>query len=70
MTKKLQHMKANGSHLQRVEDDLIRRRQEELKTAQDIRSMFERKMERVTTLYMELSNVMTQLEARERELTA
>lgn len=63
-------MKASGSHLQRVEADLIRRSQEELKAAQDIRCMYERKMERVTTLYMELSNVLKQLEAREREIQA
>lgn len=66
----MQHMKASGSHLKRVDADLIRKRKEELKHAQDIRCLFERKMERANNLYLELNTVMLQLEEREREILA
>ncbi|XP_070570180.1 mitogen-activated protein kinase kinase kinase 13-like isoform X1 [Ptychodera flava] len=61
-------MKSEGSHLQRLDEDLIRKRQEELKHAQDIREHYERKLERANNLYMELSSCMLQLEKRERDL--
>lgn len=64
----MQHMKASGSQLKRVEADLIKKRKDELKHAQDIRCLFERKMERANHLYLELSTVLLQLEEREKEI--
>lgn len=64
----MQHMKASGSHLKKVEADLIRKRRDELKHAQDIRCFYERKMERANHLFLELNTVMMQLEEREREI--
>lgn len=61
-------MQSNGSHLSKFEGDLIKKRQEELKHAQDIREHYERKLERANDLYMELSAVLLQLEQREKEL--
>ncbi|XP_077997800.1 mitogen-activated protein kinase kinase kinase 13-like [Glandiceps talaboti] len=61
-------MKSEGSHLQRLDENLIRKRQEELKHAQDIREHYERKLERANNLYMELSSCMLQLEKRENDL--
>lgn len=61
-------MKVSGGDLKRIEADLIRKRKDELKHAQDIRCLFERKMERANHLYLELSTVMLQLEEREREI--
>ncbi|KAL0279827.1 UNVERIFIED_CONTAM: hypothetical protein PYX00_001306 [Menopon gallinae] len=64
----MQHMKVSGGDLKRIEADLIRKRKDELKHAQDIRCLFERKMERANHLYLELSTVMLRLEEREREI--
>lgn len=64
----MQQMQSNGSHLPKFEEDLIKKRKEELKHAQDIREHYERKLERANDLYMELSAVLLQLEQREREL--
>ncbi|KAL8576599.1 hypothetical protein ACOMHN_025074 [Nucella lapillus] len=63
-----QKMKAEGSHLPQLEEELIRRRKEELRHAQDVREHYERKLERANNLYMELTACMLQLEKREREL--
>lgn len=64
----MQQMQTNGSHLPKFEEDLIRKRKEELKHAQDIREHYERKLERANDLYMELSSVLLKLEERERDL--
>uniref|UniRef100_A0A1B6MNK2 Mitogen-activated protein kinase kinase kinase dlk-1 n=2 Tax=Graphocephala atropunctata TaxID=36148 RepID=A0A1B6MNK2_9HEMI len=64
----MQQMQSNGSHLPKFEEDLIRKRKEELKHAQDIREHYERKLERANDLYLELSAVLLKLEEREREL--
>ncbi|XP_037504731.2 mitogen-activated protein kinase kinase kinase 13 [Rhipicephalus sanguineus] len=50
------------------EQELIRRRREELRHAQDIRLHYERKLERTNNLYMEFTACMLQLEQREREI--
>ncbi|KAL8625270.1 hypothetical protein ACOMHN_030028 [Nucella lapillus] len=63
-----QKMKAEGSHLPQLEEELVRRRKEELRHAQDVREHYERKLERANNLYMELTACMLQLEKREREL--
>ena len=51
-----------------LEEELIRRRREELKHAQDVREHYERKLERANNLYMELTACMLQLDKRERDL--
>lgn len=63
-----QKMKAEGSNLPQLEEELIKRRKEELRHAQDVREHYERKLERANNLYMELTACMLQLEKREREL--
>ena len=64
----LQQIKSEGSHMPQLEEELIRRRRDELKHAQDVREHYERKLERANNLYMELTACMLQLEKREREL--
>jgi len=61
-------MQTNGSHISKFEEDLIKKRKNELKHAQDIREHYERKLERANNLYMELSAVLLQLEQREKDL--
>jgi len=61
-------MQTNGSHIPKFEEDLIKKRKNELKHAQDIREHYERKLERANNLYMELSAVLLQLEQRENDL--
>ncbi|KAI8735490.1 mitogen-activated protein kinase kinase kinase 13, partial [Biomphalaria glabrata] len=60
-----QKMKAEGSNLPQLEEELIKRRKEELRHAQDVREHYESKL---NNLYMELTACMLQLEKREREL--
>jgi mitogen-activated protein kinase kinase kinase 13 len=64
----LQKIKSEGSHYPQLEEELIKRRREELRHAQDVREHYERKLERANALYMELTACMLQLEKREREL--
>ena len=64
----LEKIKCEGSHYPKVEEDLINRRREELRHAQDVREHYERKLERANALYMELTACMLQLEKRERDL--
>ncbi|XP_025195776.1 mitogen-activated protein kinase kinase kinase 13-A isoform X2 [Melanaphis sacchari] len=61
-------MQTNGSHIPKFEEDLIKKRKNELKHAQDIREHYERKLERANNLYLELSAVLLQLEQRENDL--
>lgn len=64
-------MQANKSHVPKFaefEDDLIRKRENELKHAQDVREHYERKLERANQLYLELSAVLMHLDQREKEL--
>ncbi|XP_025417124.1 mitogen-activated protein kinase kinase kinase 13 isoform X2 [Sipha flava] len=61
-------MQTNGSHIPKFEEDLIKKRKNELKHAQDIREHYERKLERANNLYLKLSAVLLQLEQRERDL--
>ncbi|XP_055871514.1 mitogen-activated protein kinase kinase kinase 13-like [Biomphalaria glabrata] len=63
-----QKMKAEGSNLPQLEEELIKRRKEELRHAQDVREHYESKLERANNLYMELTACMLQLEKREQEL--
>jgi len=64
----LQQIKCEGSHMPQLEEELIRRRRDELRHAQDVREHYEKKLERANNLYMELTACMLQLEKREREL--
>ena len=63
-------MKCEGSSIQMplADDVLIKKRKAELKHAQDVRELYERKLERTNNLYLELSAVLLQLEQREQEL--
>ncbi|KAL2751538.1 mitogen-activated protein kinase kinase kinase 13 isoform X1 [Vespula maculifrons] len=64
----MKQMQSNSSSSPRFEADLIRRREDELRHAQDIREHYERKLERTNNLYLELSAVLLQLEQRERDV--
>lgn len=61
-------MRTNGSQVPRFEEDLVRRRKEELRHAQEIREHYEKKLERTNQLYLELSAVLLQIEQREKDL--
>lgn len=61
-------MQTNGSHIPKFEEDLIKKRKNELKHAQDIREHYEKKLERANNLYIELSAALSQLEQREKDL--
>ncbi|KAI8732011.1 mitogen-activated protein kinase kinase kinase 12 [Biomphalaria glabrata] len=63
-----QKMKAEGSNLPQLEEELIKRRKEGLRHAQDVREHYESKLECANNLYMELTACMMQLEKREQEL--
>ena len=64
----LQKIKCQGSHYPQLEEELVRRRRDELRHAQDVREHYEKKLERANALYMELTACMLQLEKRERDL--
>ncbi|KHJ47603.1 kinase domain protein [Trichuris suis] len=66
--KTLHHTKDKSSLQQIIEDQLISRRKDELRHAQDVRELYEQKLRRANNLYSELSQCMMQLEQREREL--
>uniref|UniRef100_A0A2M4A599 Mitogen-activated protein kinase kinase kinase dlk-1 n=1 Tax=Anopheles triannulatus TaxID=58253 RepID=A0A2M4A599_9DIPT len=59
---------SNGMNIQKYEQDLIQKRKDEWKHAQDIRMMYERRLERTNTLYLQLSAYYLQLEQKEREI--
>ena len=63
-------MRCEGSSIPLADEALVRRRKEELKHAQDVRELYERKLERTNNLYLELSSVLLQIEQRERELAS
>ncbi|QQP36237.1 Mitogenactivated protein kinase kinase kinase 13Alike, partial [Caligus rogercresseyi] len=49
-------------------DLLLRRRKEELQHAQDVKELYERKLQKVNDLYLELSAWKLQLEEKEKML--
>lgn len=51
-----------------LEDELIKKRQEELKHATEIRELYEQKLENANNLYIELNTIALQLDEREREI--
>lgn len=52
---------------QMKEEQLIRKRETELKHIRDIRELYDRKLERVNQLYLELSAVLLQVEQQKQE---
>lgn len=65
---RMRQMQTNTSSGPRFEADLIRRREDELRHAQDIREHYQRKLDKTNDLYLELSAVLLQLEQRERDV--
>jgi hypothetical protein len=55
-----------SSTLQMTNDELMKKRQEELQHIIDIRTHYQKRVQQVSTLYMELKSLMMQLEQRER----
>ncbi|XP_051566568.1 mitogen-activated protein kinase kinase kinase 13 [Myxocyprinus asiaticus] len=66
--KHFEKIKSEGTCIHRLDEELIKRRRDELRHALDIREHYERKLERANNLYMELSAIMLQLEVREKEI--
>ncbi|KAM7358460.1 mitogen-activated protein kinase kinase kinase 13 wallenda isoform 2-T3 [Cochliomyia hominivorax] len=64
----MKEMTQNGTSIHKVEQDLIRRRRAELLHAQDIRLVYENKLEKTNRLYLELSECMSQLQEKEKEI--
>lgn len=64
----MKKMKTEGSHIPHMEEDLVEKRKEELRHAEDIRKHYERQLERTNNLYMDMNAMLLQLEQREREL--
>ncbi|XP_058837677.1 mitogen-activated protein kinase kinase kinase 9 isoform X2 [Topomyia yanbarensis] len=64
----MQKLTSNGMNIQKYEQELIKKRKDEWKHAQDIRMVYERKLERANTMYMQLSAIFVQLEQKEREI--
>ncbi|XP_077257429.1 mitogen-activated protein kinase kinase kinase 13 wallenda isoform X5 [Temnothorax americanus] len=64
----MQHMPLFTNTDPRFEAELIRRRKDELRHAQDVREHYERKLERTNNLYLELNSILLQLELRERDV--
>lgn len=62
----MSQMQTNTSSSPQFEADWIRRREDELRHAQDIREHYQQKLEKTNNLYLELSSVFLQLEQRER----
>ncbi|XP_055685765.1 mitogen-activated protein kinase kinase kinase 13-A isoform X2 [Lutzomyia longipalpis] len=62
------HMIANSTNAQKFEQDLIKKRQEELRHIKDIRMVYERKLEKTNQLFLEVNEFLQQLAYREREV--
>ena len=61
-------MKCAESSIPVQDEAMIKKRQEELQHAQDVRELYERKLERTTNLYLELNAAMLRIEQRELEI--
>lgn len=66
----MERVSKDRASIQQGSEELVRKRREELKHAQDIRQHYERKLERANNLYLELSTCLLQLEQQQRELNA
>ena len=62
-------MRCEGSSIPLADEVLVKKRKEELKHAQDVRELYERKLERTNNLYLELNAVLLRIEQREQELS-
>lgn len=61
------HMQKRKKEFKLKEEQLISRRETELKHIRDIKELYDRKLERVNQLYLELSAVLLQLEQQKQE---
>jgi mitogen-activated protein kinase kinase kinase 13 len=57
-----------SSTLKMTNDELMKKRQEELQHIADIRAHYQTKLHQVNTVYLELSSLMMQLQKREQEI--
>ncbi|GLH09787.1 Mitogen-activated protein kinase kinase kinase [Gryllus bimaculatus] len=64
----MQQMQSGGNHLPKFEEDIIKKRNDELKHAQDIREHYERKLDRVNDMYMEMIAKFLQVDQQKQEL--
>lgn len=62
----MKDIQSTSSTSSRFEADLIRRRKEELKHVEDIKALYERKLELTNNIYMQLCAAMAQMQQRER----
>lgn len=62
-------MSTAGKNSHRQEQDLIKKRQEELRHAKDIRLAYERKLEKTNQMCLEVNMLLQQLVLREQEVT-
>merc|ERR1719410_3360454 len=61
-------MKCEESSIPVQDEAMIKKRQEELQHAQDVKELYEKKLERTTNLYLELNAAMLRIEQRELEI--
>ncbi|XP_037085498.1 LOW QUALITY PROTEIN: mitogen-activated protein kinase kinase kinase 13-A-like [Pollicipes pollicipes] len=64
----MERVRTERASIQQGGEELVRKRREELKHAQDIRQHYERKLERANNLYLELSTCLLQLEQQQRDM--
>ncbi|KAH8323964.1 hypothetical protein KR074_002270 [Drosophila pseudoananassae] len=64
----LKEITQNGTSIHKYEQDLIKRRTAEWQHAQDIRMVYEKKLQITNELFLELSECMTQLQEKEKEI--
>ncbi|XP_053675347.1 mitogen-activated protein kinase kinase kinase 13 [Anopheles nili] len=64
----MQKLASNGINIQKYEQDLIQKRMDEWKHAQDIRLAYERMLERTNTLFMQLKAYELHLKHRDQDL--
>ncbi|XP_043220100.1 mitogen-activated protein kinase kinase kinase 13-A-like [Amphibalanus amphitrite] len=64
----MERVRSERASIQQGGEELVRKRREELRHAQDIRQHYERKLERANNLYLELSTCLLQLEQQQREM--
>lgn len=64
----MQKLTSNGMDIQKYEQELIKKRKDEWKHAQDIRMVYQRKLERTNTMYLQLSAIYVQLKQKEKEI--
>ncbi|XP_054274233.1 mitogen-activated protein kinase kinase kinase 13-like isoform X2 [Macrosteles quadrilineatus] len=66
----MEQMKSSGTHQPKFEsEDLIKKREEELKHVRDIQEHYRRKLERVNELYSDLKTVLQRVKEREQQVS-